>query len=70
MPGEHTPKPPCIFQGIADPTYLLREFEELRDIARAAGLGSLDYLLECAAIEARHLAKTKGRGGYVDQSGA
>ena len=35
MPQEHTPKPPRAFQGIADPTYLLREIEELRDIALA-----------------------------------
>jgi hypothetical protein len=61
MPQEHTPKPPRAFQGIADPTYLLREIEELRDIARAAGLGTLDYLLECAAIEARYLAEAKAR---------
>lgn len=36
------------------PEYLLAEIEELRALAQRAGLGTMDYLLECAAIEARH----------------
>ena len=35
-------RPPSPFEGVADPRYLLAEIEELRDIARTAGLGSLD----------------------------
>jgi hypothetical protein len=50
-------KPTRPFEGVADPRYLLAEIEELRDIARTAGLGSLDYLLECAAREARWLSE-------------
>ncbi len=50
-------RPPSPFEGVADPRYLLAEIEELRDIARTAGLGSLDYLLECAAREARWLSE-------------
>ncbi len=61
MADELTPKPPRAFQGVADPAYLLAEIEELRDIARKAKLGSLDYLLECAAIEARHLMELTAR---------
>jgi hypothetical protein len=53
--GKLEPKGLRPFEGAADPAYLLSEIEELRDIARRAGLGSLDYLLECAAIEARWL---------------
>jgi hypothetical protein len=51
------PKPPTPFEGVADPRYLLSEIEELRDIVRKAGLGSLDHLLECAAREARWLCE-------------
>jgi hypothetical protein len=40
-------------EGVADPRYLLREIEELKTIADKGGLGTLAYLLECAAIEAR-----------------
>jgi hypothetical protein len=40
-------------EGIADPRYLLREIEELQAIAGKCGLGTLAYLLELAAIEAR-----------------
>jgi hypothetical protein len=43
-------RPLSPLRGVADPRYLLAEIEELRDIARTAGLGSLDYLLECAAL--------------------
>jgi hypothetical protein len=50
-------RPTRPFGGVADPRYLLAEIEELRDIARTAGLGSLDYLLECAAREARWLSE-------------
>jgi hypothetical protein len=57
------------FEGVADPRYLLSEIEQLRDIARAAGLSSLDYLLECAAIEARHLAERhRGRERATGQA--
>ena len=45
------------YVGIGDPRYLLAEIEELRDIAEAAGFGTLPYLLECAAAEARKLAR-------------
>ena len=45
------------YVGIADPRYLLAEIQELRDIAEAAGFGTLPYLLECAAAEARKLAR-------------
>ena len=45
------------FDGIGDPRYLLAEIQELRDIAEAAGFGTLPYLLECAAVEARKLAR-------------
>jgi hypothetical protein len=40
-------------EGIGDPRYLLREIEELNAIADKGGFGTLAYLLECAAIEAR-----------------
>jgi hypothetical protein len=40
-------------EGVADPRYLLREIEELRAIADKGGFGTLAYLLECAAMEAR-----------------
>jgi hypothetical protein len=56
--------PPRPFSGDADPRYLLAEIEELRDIARAAGLGSLDYLLECAAREARWLSEQSQWGEH------
>ena len=45
------------FDGIGDPRYLLSEIQELRDIAEAAGFGTLPYLLECAAVEARKLTR-------------
>jgi hypothetical protein len=40
-------------EGIADPRYLLREIEELKGIAARGGHGTLAYLLDLAAIEAR-----------------
>jgi hypothetical protein len=36
-----------------DVAYLLAEIQELKRIAQGRGLGTLAYLLECAAIEAR-----------------
>jgi hypothetical protein len=33
--------------------YLLAEIEELKGIATGRGLGTLAYLLECAALEAK-----------------
>ena len=47
--GKLEPKGIRPFEGAADPAYLLSEIEELRDIARRAGLGSLDDA-ECAAV--------------------
>ena len=64
-----TPKPARAFDGVADPAYLFSEIEQLRDIAREAGLGTLEYLLECAAIEARALTAGKDRGDYDAQAG-
>ena len=64
MAEKLTPKPARAFEGVADPAYLGSEIEQLRDIAREAGLGTLEYLLECAAIEARALIAAKGRGDY------
>jgi hypothetical protein len=57
MSGQRKLEPKGIrpFEAAAYPGYLLREIEELGEIARRAGFGSLDYLLECAAIEARWL---------------
>ena len=68
MTEKLTPKPARPFEGVADPAYLLSEIEQLRDIAREAGLGTLEYLLECAVIEARALIAAKARGDY-DASG-
>jgi hypothetical protein len=65
MAEKLTPKPARAFEGVADPAYLGSEIEQLRDIAREAGLGTLEYLLECAAIEARALAAANGRGDYA-----
>jgi hypothetical protein len=54
-------------EGVADPRYLLREIEELKAIADKGGLGTLTYLLECAAIEARWQVRqadeSSGRNG-------
>jgi hypothetical protein len=36
-----------------DRAYLLAEIEELKRIAEGSGFGTLVYLLECAAIEAK-----------------
>src|SRR3954469_22259653 len=70
MAEKLTPKPARAFEGVADPAYLGSEIEQLRDIAREAGLGTLEYLLECAAIEARALTAGKDRGDYDAQRGA
>jgi hypothetical protein len=65
MPDEPARKPsvPVVplspWQGAADPAYLLAEVEELRGVASEGGLGTLAYLLECAAIECRHQLKLK-----------
>ena len=40
-----------------DVAYVLAEIEELKHIAEVRGLGTLAYLLEVAAIEARHQAR-------------
>jgi len=69
MAEKLTPKPARAFEGVADPAYLVSEIEQLRDIARQAGVGTLEYLLECAAIEARALIAAKGRGGYYAPAG-
>jgi hypothetical protein len=47
-------------EGVADPRYLLREIEELKAIADKGGFGTLAYLLECAAIEARAQVRQAG----------
>src|SRR3954451_16321074 len=44
-------------EGIADPSYLLGEIEELRKIAGRAGFGSLEYLLALAEEECREQGK-------------
>ena len=69
MAEKLTPKPARAFEGVADPAYLGSEIEQLRDIAREARLGTLEYLLECAAIEARALIAAKDRGDYDAQAG-
>jgi hypothetical protein len=69
MTEKLTPKPARPFEGVADPAYLVSEIEQLRDIAREAGLGTLEYLLECAAIEARALIAAKDRGDYDTPGG-
>jgi hypothetical protein len=47
------PEPVRPFRGVGDPRYLLCEIEELKALASAAGLSSLAYQLQCAAVEAR-----------------
>ena len=47
------------WQGAADPAYLFAEIEELRRVAQDGGLGTLAYLLEMAAIEAKHQVALK-----------
>ena len=42
--------PTCVSYDVA---YILAEIEELKRIAQGGGFGTLVYLLECAAIEAR-----------------
>jgi hypothetical protein len=46
-----------------DVAYLLAEIEELKRIAEGRGLGTLAYLLECAAIEARWQAQQQREAG-------
>jgi hypothetical protein len=50
MRDREPPKPREITFDVA---YLLAEIEELKRIAEGRGLGTLAYILECAAIEAR-----------------
>ena len=50
------------WEGAADPAYLLSEVEELRKLAEQSGLGTLAYLLECAAIECRNQVRLKENG--------
>jgi hypothetical protein len=50
-------------EGVADPRYLLREIEELKAIADKGGFGTLAYLLECAAIEARAQVRNADESG-------
>jgi|SRR5215217_8965256 hypothetical protein len=69
MAEKLTPKPARAFEGVADPAYLVSEIEQLRDIPREAGLSTLEYLLECAAIEARALIAAMDRGDYDGPSG-
>ena len=47
------------WQGVGDPSYLLAEISELQAIAQRSGLGTLAYLLECAAIKAREQVRRK-----------
>ena len=68
MAEKLTPEPARAFEGVADPAYLLSKIEQLRDIARQPGVGTLEYLLECAAIEARALIAAKDRGDYDAQA--
>jgi hypothetical protein len=70
MAEKLTPKPRRAFEGVADPAYLVSEIEQLRDIAREAGLGTLEYLLECAAIEARASSPQRTAGITMPQRGA
>jgi len=46
-----------------DIAYLLAEIEELKRIAQGRGLGTLVYILECAAIEARWQAQQQRENG-------
>lgn len=49
------------WQGIGDPSYLLAEIEELRDVAEHAGLRLLAQRLEQAAEEARNQVAERKR---------
>jgi hypothetical protein len=48
------------WDGPSDPAYLLREIEELLYAAQKGGYGTLAYLLNRAAEEARAQARRKG----------
>jgi predicted DNA-binding ArsR family transcriptional regulator len=48
------------FNGVADPAYILAELSQLHEIAQEAGYASLEYLIECAMIEARWLTDQNG----------
>jgi hypothetical protein len=48
--------------GAADLAAILAELERLRDAAEAAGYDSLEYLIACAANEARWLADRRSQG--------
>jgi hypothetical protein len=50
---------PQHWEGVADPSYLLAEINELRLIAQKAGMGTLAYMLEMAEIEAKHQVRLK-----------
>ena len=50
--SEHPGRPEITF----DIGYLLAEIEEMKLIAERGGYGTLVYMLEVAAIEARHQA--------------
>ncbi len=50
------------WEGVADPAYLLAQLEELKLIAERSGLGTLEYLLEMAVIEARWQVQQKEAG--------
>ncbi len=75
VPDDFAPKPsvPMVplqyWEGSADPAYLLAELEELRRLAQEVGLGTLAYLLECAAIECRHQVESKRDGDERSQAG-
>ena len=70
MAEKLTPKPARPFEGVADPDYLLSEIEQLRDIAREAGLGTLEYLLECARSRRGRSSPQKVAGITVRQVSA
>jgi hypothetical protein len=50
---------PGPWDGPSDPAYLLGEIEELRLAAQKGGYGTLAYLLNCAAEEARTQARLR-----------
>ena len=45
-----------------DIAYLLAEIEDLKWLAKSMGYGTLDYLLEMAAIEAKHQVRLQRDG--------
>jgi hypothetical protein len=56
MTDRNAPRPAPPAETTFDLAYLLAEIEELQRLAKGMGLGTLDYLLEMAAIEGRHQA--------------